>query len=267
MNDAGPLVSIVVPMLNEQSVIAQSVAAIVERFDMSTTELILVDDGSTDATRVMAAELVYPLPHAELIALNSNCGKGAALRAGVARTRGSAVIFMDADLSTSLDDAFHLLAALATDDVAIGSRALEGATVQRSSVVRVAMGRSFNWLMRVVTGLPIDDSQCGCKAFRGDIGREIFALTECDRYAIDPEVLRLAHLRGYTISQHAVMWEAADDSKVRPVRDSLRTGVDLFAVRWATRRSVVERGAVNGSMMTGSSTEAPLLGDVEPRAV
>jgi hypothetical protein len=161
----------------------------------------------------------------------------------VAASTGAAVLFMDADLSTSLADVDTVLALLATHDVVIGSRSVSGASVRRSSIVRVVMGRSFNVLMRRVTGLDVRDSQCGFKAFRGDVARTVFALAECDRFAFDPEVLRIARLLGFSMVEHPVQWVAAPRSAVRPLRDSVRTGIDLLAVRWSTRAERVEARA------------------------
>ena len=235
--------TVVIPAHDEEPVLEASISALARHVDVATTEIVIVDDGSRDHTATIAADVVTHHPGARLIRFPTNRGKGAAVRAGVATSTGAAVLFMDADLSTSLEHVGPVLDLLASYDIVIGSRSVPGATVDRSSILRVAMGRSFNTLMRWVTGLPVRDSQCGFKAFPGEVARALFALAECDGYAFDPEVLRIADVLGCTMVEQPVQWTAAPRSAVRPVRDSLRTGIDLIFVRWSTRASRVESRA------------------------
>jgi len=236
--------SIVIPMFDEAEVLGDSLASLGSAIDLRRCELVLVDDGSRDATHAVACSIVAELPAARVLRHDRNRGKGAAVRTGVLATTRPYVAFMDADMSTSLDDLDRFLDDLDRVDIVIGSRAVAGAAVRGSSALRVTMGRSFNVLMRRVVGIPVMDSQCGFKLFRGEVARTLFGLTECDRYAFDPEVLRLARLLGYTMLERPVDWTAGSRSAVRPVRDSARTGADLLRVRWSTRRSRLERRLV-----------------------
>lgn len=222
-------------MFNEARAIPALLDQLEQTFILPHTEIFLVDDGSTDDSAGLAEHLTRDSDHIEIVRLPGNLGKGAALRAGVARTSAEVVMFMDADLSTSLVDVDAFLARTNDHDIVIGSRSVPGSIVQRSNPLRTVMGRSFNRLMRVSTGLPIHDSQCGFKAFRGDVARLIFALSESNRFAIDPEILRIATALGYSIDEVPVTWVASDHSAVRPVRDSLRTALDLIPIRGRTR--------------------------------
>jgi glycosyltransferase involved in cell wall biosynthesis len=222
-------------MFNESRAIPAMIEALINRFPPSETEIFLVDDGSVDDSAGLAEHISVDRGNIEVIRLPTNVGKGAALRAGVARTTSDVVLFMDADLSTSLEGLEPFLLNLETHDIVIGSRSIPGAVVQRSSVLRKVMGRTFNRLMRFTTGLPIHDSQCGFKAFRGDVARLLFSLSESNRFAFDPEVLRIGAALGYSIAEVPVTWVAGDHSAVRPIRDSLRTAIDLLPIRYRTR--------------------------------
>ncbi len=227
-------------MFNEARALPNTLAELTKYFADAHTEIILVDDGSTDDTAGLAEHLTRGDDRVEIVRLPKNLGKGAALRAGVARSSADAVLFMDADLSTSLEHVHEFLHRLSSFDIVIGSRSVPGSVVKRSNPLRTLMGRSFNQLMRVATDLHIHDSQCGFKAFRGDVARLLFTLSVNNRFAFDPEILRLGVALGYSIDEVPVTWVASDHSAVRPVRDSLRTAVDLIPIRVRTRASRVQ---------------------------
>ena len=241
-------------MYNEARTLATTVEILRRQFLGLNVEVFFVDDGSTDDSSGLAEHLSHGDDRFEVIRLPKNLGKGAALRAGVARTSADAVLFMDADLSTSLDHLDDFLERLAVTDIVIGSRSVPGSVVDRSNALRTLMGRTFNQLMRLATGLKIHDSQCGFKAFRGDVARLLFTLSENNRFAFDPEILRIAVALGYSIQEVPVKWVASDNSAVRPVRDSLRTAFDLVPIRSRTRRTRI-RGLASRS---GLSVPTPI---------
>jgi glycosyltransferase involved in cell wall biosynthesis len=240
MSKVGAQLSVVIPMFNEIRALPALVEQLTKQFPTAETEIFLVDDGSTDDTPGLATHLTKGDDRFEVVRLPQNLGKGAALRAGIARTTADAVLFMDADLSTSLHDLDAFLEQLKSFDIVIGSRAVAGASVSRSNRLRSLMGGSFNVLMRLGTGLNIRDSQCGFKAFRGDVARLIFALSENNRFTIDPEILRIGFALGYSIEEVPVVWVASDYSAVRPVRDSVRAAFDLVSICIRTRRSRIQ---------------------------
>ena len=236
-------------MFNESRALPNTLARIKFQFPTADTEIFLVDDGSTDDSAGLAKHLTRGDDRIEIIHLPKNLGKGAALRAGVARTTADAVLFMDADLSTSLDHVDDFFERLSDFDIVIGSRSVPGSIVKRSSPMRQLMGRTFNQLMRLSTGLDIHDSQCGFKAFRGDVARLLFSLSENNRFAFDPEILRLGVALGYSIDEVPVSWEASDHSAVRPIRDSIRTAFDLVPIRYRTRSTRVQGLASRTGLM------------------
>ena len=226
-------------MFNEARVLPVTLDVLTRTFQDSDIEFFLVDDGSLDDSAGLAEHLTHGDDRFEVVRLPKNLGKGAALRAGIARTTADAVLFMDADLSTSLDDVHQFLDRLRHTDIVIGSRSVPGSVVKRSNFLRTSMGRTFNRLMRLATGLDIHDSQCGFKAYRGEVARLLFSLSQNNRFAFDPEVLRIGADLGYSIDEVPVVWIASDHSAVRPFRDSLRTATDLIPIRFRTQTSRV----------------------------
>jgi glycosyltransferase involved in cell wall biosynthesis len=219
--------SIIIPAYNEAGRLPATLAALRQRIGGSPTEVIVVDDGSADATAEVAEAGSSPALPVRVLRLPRNRGKGAAVRAGVAASTGDTVLCMDADLATDLSSLEDFLGRLEDADIVVGSRAVPGARVHNTTMLRTIMGRTFNRMVRVVARLDVHDSQCGFKAFRGDVARLLFALSEVDGFAFDPEVLLIARILGFRVVEVPVDWTAVDGSSVRPLRDSLVTGCAL----------------------------------------
>jgi dolichyl-phosphate beta-glucosyltransferase len=210
-------------------------------------EVVLVDDGSSDDTLARFRAFAEAEPLVRVIA-NDHRGKGYAVRSGVLAARGERILFSDADLSAPLDEARHLLRALAEGaDVAIGSRELPGSSRAEEPAYRHLLGRGFNWLVQATLVPGVRDTQCGFKLFRREAARAIF--TRLRRYgedapqvagpmvtAFDVEVLYLARRLGYRIAEVPVHWVHAEGSKVRPLTDALRMARDVALVRWGAWR-------------------------------
>ncbi len=251
---ARPALSIVIPAFNEATRISRTLAAVRERCTDPVPQVVVVDDGSVDDTALVARAAASASFPVEVLVLPVNRGKGAAVRAGVAATTGDAILVMDADLATDLAAIEPALALVAADvDVVVGSRAVPGSSVRGATGLRRAMGRSFNYMVRAVTRLEVHDSQCGFKAFRGDVGRLLLALSEVDGFAYDPEVLFLARILGYRMVEIPVDWTAVEGSTVRPVRDSVVTGAALCRIvtRRHPRRVRAEAGRLGWAPRTG----------------
>jgi glycosyltransferase involved in cell wall biosynthesis len=232
-----PRLTIIVPAFNE----ADRLPAGIERFDaavadgaidLDTTEVVLIDDGSTDQTGPVATRLLSPLPHHRVISLPTNGGKGAAVRTGIALARGPYVAYMDADMAIDPRAVPLLLDALGSSEAAIGSRALAHSMVDGTYAVRAVMGRLFNRLVTTGTGLGLEDTQCGFKAFRTPAARLLFHLVAIDRFAFDVEVLARARRLGLRISQVPVHWKNVPGSTVHPLHDSVTMLSDVFRSRY-----------------------------------
>ncbi len=217
-----PELSIVIPAYNEAARLPVSMPVLLDhlRGRERRTEVIVVDDGSSDETIAVATDLLSTLPRSGVLSLGRHIGKGAAVRAGVAHATGHQIAFMDADMATDLVHLDPLLAALDHVQVAIGSRGAPGAVTHGLTPSSDATHRAFNQLARTTTGIPIQDFQCGFKAFRSPAAKLLFHVMRERGYAFDVELLASAHRIGYEITEVPVHWKAVRGSHVRIVVDS-----------------------------------------------
>jgi dolichyl-phosphate beta-glucosyltransferase len=164
----------------------------------------------------------------------ANRGKGYSVREGMLEARGRVALFTDADLSAPIEESEKLLAAIhAGSDVAIGSRAIDRSLIAtRQSRLREVAGMIFNGFVRLLTGLRIQDTQCGFKAFVREPCRVIFKQQRIEGFGFDPEILFLAKRRGLSIAEVPVRWSHDPATKVHVVRDSLLMFGDLIYIRW-----------------------------------
>ena len=232
-----PELSIVIPAYNEAARLPFSLPVLADHLAtrLGRTEIVLVDDGSSDDTVRVASELLEKVPHAGVLRLGRHVGKGAAVRAGVARATGHQIVFMDADLATDLEHLDPLLAMLDDVHIAIGSRSAPGAVTSGVTPSSDAAHRAFNHLARTSTGLDIADFQCGFKAFRAPAGKLLFHLLGERGYAFDVELLALADRIGYSMREVPVHWRAVRGSHVRIVIDSAHMTWQVTRIARRTR--------------------------------
>jgi dolichyl-phosphate beta-glucosyltransferase len=236
----GSRLSIVIPAFNEAERLPVTLHAVANRFSGVAIQIIVVDDGSTDDTAAVARKAKIDGLPVELVTLDRNRGKGAAVRAGIAVSEGDAVLIMDADLATSLDAIDVAFSRLETADIVVGSRAVPGSSVTGSSAVRAMMGIR---MVRLMLQLQVHDSQCGFKMFRGDLARHLFSMSRVDGYAFDPEILRIAAIMGCSVVEIPVDWTAIEGSNIRPVRDSLKSAGALLVTFFRLRPNRVRTRA------------------------
>lgn len=231
-----PAYSIVIPAFNESQRIASSLDQILyflarQNWD---AEVIVVNDGSRDDT----AEIVrlYSAKNAivRLIENPGNRGKGYSVRNGVMHAGGELILFADADLSSPIQEASKLFAALRNGaDVAIGSRWLNPELMtERQPIFRQIAGRVFNMLNRVILGLAFKDTQCGMKAFTGTAAHQIFPRQHIERWGFDPEILFIARKLGYRTVEIGVEWAHDNRSKINPVVDGMKMFLEMLRIRW-----------------------------------
>ena len=230
-----PALSIIVPSYNEELRLPPSLGLIASYILNSgrETEVLVVDDGSTDQTAAVAETFRVRIPQLRVISNGENRGKGYSVRHGMQEARGEIVLFTDADLSAPIEEADKLISALDDHDVAIGSRALDRNLIAvHESGFREFAGIIFNKIVRVVLWLPFVDTQCGFKAFRRERCRIIFEQQRIERFGFDPELLYLARHHGLKSVEIPVRWAHSPATKVNMLRDSVQMFLDVFTIRW-----------------------------------
>ena len=231
-----PKYSIVIPAFNERARIPATLRSVVDcvRTRGWSAEVIVVNDGSTDETAQLVSEFSEHAPEVRLIENPRNCGKGYSVRSGILHALGEVVMFTDADLSSPIEEAERLFAAIAQGaDIAIGSRWLASSRqTHRQPLYRQFFGRCFNALTRMVMNLPFADTQCGFKAFTRSAAQTVFQLQTIERWGFDPEILFIALKRGYHIQEVPVSWAHDARSRISYLRDGLQMLKELAIVRW-----------------------------------
>jgi glycosyltransferase involved in cell wall biosynthesis len=249
-----PFLSVVVPAYNEERRLPETLAQILTylKGQAYRSELIVADDGSTDGTAALVEELA-----ARLFDLNEGAvrllrldhrGKGFAVRAGALAAHGEYILLCDADLATPIEEWEKLYRKFIEGyEVVIGSREGLGARRLGEPWYRHLMGRIFNFIVRAVAVGGIQDTQCGFKALRqavaGDLFRRVRIYSDdapivhgAAVTAYDVELLFLARRRGYRIAEVPVIWRYGTETKVNPLRDSLRNLRDVLTIRWYALR-------------------------------
>ena len=244
--------SLILPAYNESDRMETGLKVLltsIENGDLGPeqTEIIVVNDGSTDDTDAVADRVLVSFTNSTVIRLPQNCGKGAAIRSGVARARGATIAFMDVDMAVHPSQLPCLLAALKEADLAVGSRALPESKTECDSALRTVMGRSFTLIVRSMTHLPVRDTQCGFKAYRAPVARLLFHYSTIDRFAFDVEILTIARQLGFRAAEVPVHWCHKPDSRIRPLVDSALTVADLIR----TKRGRQKVPNLNGIIIRG----------------
>ena len=232
-----PPFSIVIPCFNEAERIGATARATLDYLTANSpeSELIIVNDGSTDATSSLAKTVLAGASvQTQLLENFPNRGKGAAVRTGLLGATKPIGLFFDADLSTPLSEIPKVIEPITHGDVdlAFGSRALDRRLIGvHQPWRREQAGRVFNLVVRLATGMPFWDTQCGFKAFRLEVCRQILEKARISGFAFDVELLFLAHRTGLRLREVPVRWNHAEGSKVRVIHDSLRMLREVIALR------------------------------------
>jgi len=225
-------ISIVIPAYNEEKRLPATLVKLrdyLSRAKWDFAEVVVVDDGSRDATAKVAREAGV-----RVLENPGNRGKGYTVRHGMLEARGEWVLYSDADLSAPIEEVEKLWAATAKAgaQVAIGSRALDRSLVGvHQPRMRELVGRAFNVIMRMTTGLPFSDTQCGFKLFEGRAAKEIFGRQQLEGFGFDVEVLYIAQRLGYRSIEVPVRWDNVEGTKVSALNGA-RAFWDLAMVRW-----------------------------------
>ncbi|MEO8438842.1 MAG: dolichyl-phosphate beta-glucosyltransferase [Spartobacteria bacterium] len=246
---AAPKLSVVVPAFNEARRLTDNLLTLLSYLQSyrPEAELIVVDDGSSDGTAEVAEELFsrHPDVIARVIRFSMNRGKGHAVRSGLVAAEAPIAIFTDADLSTPLAELPKIVEPIEAGeyDIVLGSRALDRSLIGHHQPWRREQGgKVFNAIVRLTTGLPFSDTQCGFKAFRMEAARPIIEQAQINGFGFDVELLFLAQRAGLRMLEVPVRWNHNEGSKVHIVRDSLRMFAEVVSLRTRVARETQRNG-------------------------
>src|SRR5215213_209259 len=233
--------SIIIPAYNESARIGKTLREVLAYLEERPGggEVIVVDDGSKDDTARVAegvfAEAQPRRVETRVVRVEPNKGKGHAVRTGLLAARHTVAAFFDADLSMPVTETPKLVEPIRSGqyDVVFGSRALDRRLIgTHQPWTREQSGRIFNFVMRLLTGLPFKDTQCGFKAFRMDVCRAVVEGALIDRFGFDVELLFIAHRAGLRMLEYPVRWDDVAGGSV-----SFKTGLQGFAELNEVRRN------------------------------
>ena len=235
--------SLCIPMYNESSIIKDTAKTLSEymQANFDDYEIIFSNDGSKDGCDKMVEEL--GLPNVKVVGYEQNMGKGYAVRTAMLASEGDIVMFTDADLAYGTDvikrvaDTFN---ANPDAKLVIGSRNLSGDGYEGYTFIRKLASKAYIKVLCIIGGFKLSDSQCGCKAFRGDVVKPIFSRCEVNRFAFDFECLLWANKFGYKVVETPVKIINHRESTVNVMRDSVKMIKDLFKMRKRIKKAKID---------------------------
>lgn len=232
-----PFFSIVIPAHNEQNRLPGTLEQILDflKKQSFTAEVIVVENGSTDATYQIARQ--FAEQHPSLSVLQSEKGKGAAVQRGMLAARGEYRFMCDADLSMPVEEIVKFLPPRLQDfDIAIASREARGAVRYNEPSYRHLGGRGINLIVQTLILPGLNDTQCGFKCFRAEVAEDIFRRQTLHGWSFDIELLYIARRHGYRIVEIPIHWYHFSDSKVNALRDAVQMIKDIFRIHANARR-------------------------------
>ena len=238
------IITLVIPMYNESSIIADT-AKTVSEYMQSTFEnyeVIFSDDGSKDGSAKIVSDL--GLPNVRVVGYEQNRGKGCAIRNGMLSAKGEIVMFTDADLAYGTEvikRAYDMLKD-ADANMLIGSRNLSADGYEGYTLMRKIMSKVYIKVLCIAGGFKLSDSQCGCKAYKGEAVKKIFERCKVDGFAFDFESILWAQKFGYSIVEMPVKIVNHRESKVNAIRDTFRMLGDLRRMKKRIKKESKELG-------------------------
>lgn len=232
-----PYLSLVIPARNEAKRLPKTLEQI-EAFLAAqpyTSELIIVENGSTDQTAAIAQDFADQSNRTRVL-IEKFPGKGQAVRKGMLAASGTYRFMADADLSMPINEISRFLAGnLQGYDIIIGSREAEGAIRYNEPEYRHIGGRAINLMIRMLALPGLQDTQCGFKLFKGTIANDLFSQQTIGGWSFDIEILYIARIKGYSVYELPIPWYFEPDSKVQPIKDGIRMLLDILRIRMNAR--------------------------------
>ena len=232
MADA-PSLTVIIPAYNEGPMVRKSIDSVATAFyPHDRLEIFVVDDGSKDDTAGVVNAMKQRIHDLRCFRYLANRGKGYAVKIGVEKSRGEYILFTDADNSTPIEEFEKFYPLLSHTKVVIGSRYMADSDVKiKQPKYRILLGRLGNFLIKVFLFDDIRDTQCGFKAFQHRAAKELFSRMKINRFGFDIELLSIAYLLQYSVREVPVSWFNSPVSRVRPIKDALRTFTELLYIK------------------------------------
>jgi glycosyltransferase involved in cell wall biosynthesis len=238
-----PFLSIVIPAHNEESRLPHTLEQVLAFLKQQayTSEVIVVENGSSDRTFDIAQEFAHHHPNLHVIR-EQQPGKGRAVRRGMLEAAGQYRFMCDADLSMSIEQINNFLPpAVEQVDIAIGSREARGAIRFDEPLYRHLGGRAINLAIRLLILPSLNDTQCGFKCFSAAAAEQTFRRQTLHGWSFDIELLYIARRRGLTIREIPIHWSFSPETKLSAVQDALRMLRDIFRIHANARRGLYDR--------------------------
>lgn len=238
--------SVVVPAYNEEKRIEATLRSIDAYLSSQpySYEIIVVDDGSRDGTYSLVERLSHEIKGLRIISYRDNRGKGWAVRWGMLEAKGKIRLFMDADNSTTVDQVERMLPYFEKGaHIVIGSRKVKGAVITlHQPWLRENLGRAFNVVARLLSGLPMKDTQAGFKAFTAEAAEKIFPLQTISRWSFDVELLVIGRRLGFVVAEVPIVWK--NDARSHVSISSMASVLkDLVRIRLNAIKGAYDRGS------------------------
>jgi dolichyl-phosphate beta-glucosyltransferase len=234
-----PFLSIVIPAYNEQNRLPGTLEDIFHFLEKQSyvAEVIVVENGSTDKTYQVAQQ--FAEQHENLTVLQSEKGKGAAVRRGMLAAKGDYRFMCDADLSMPVAEIVKFIPPRLQDfDIAIATREAKNSVRYNEPSYRHWGGRGINFIVQTLILPGLNDTQCGFKCFRGEVAQDLFSRQTMLGWSFDIEILYVARRHGYRIVEIPIHWHHFSDSKVNALRDAVRMISDIFRIHANARRGI-----------------------------
>lgn len=238
------MITLVIPMYNESSIIADTAKTVSEYMQKTfeNYEIIFSDDGSKDGSAKIVSDLAFP--NVRVVGYEQNHGKGCAIRNGMLAAKGDIVMFTDADLAYGTDvikRAYDMLKD-ADANMLIGSRNLSKDGYEGYTFLRKIMSKIYIKVLCIAGGFKLSDSQCGCKAYKGEAVKKIFERCKVDGFAFDFESILWAQKFGYNIIEMPVKIVNHRESTVNVVKDTFKMLGDLRKMKKRIKKESKELG-------------------------
>ena len=228
-------ISLIIPVYNEEKRIKLTLGKCISYFKNKKIdyEIIIVDDGSTDKTRLIIKDSLSKNKNIKLTKQRKNKGKGYSVKEGMLLANGDYLLFSDADLSTPIEEIEKFIKVMKKGyDIVIASRNMKDSIIPiKQPFFRKLLGQVFPFIVNLLILPGYKDTQCGFKLFKKEVAIKIFSKQKINDFGFDVEILFIAKKYGYKIKEIPVIWSNSLGSKVNPLLDSIRMFLDILKIR------------------------------------